>query len=586
MNKISNTLKSKLINLLQQAEPPTRNLPQLYSLLLTSGLTKHHPIAVKLAELLLNLNNPFLAYKALKQFHHQHQTPFLLNSLISGFTRTNNPHSSILIYNLMVGDGIYPDKYTFPMILKSCARFSGFRESKQLHGAAIKMGFCCDIFVQNALINVYGICGEFGSAREVFDFMPVRDVVSWTGLISGYVKGGLFSTALRLFGEMDVDPNVATLVSVLVACGRVGELKIGRRVHGLILKSEVEIGLIAGNALLDMYVKCEQMDEATRVFQEISNKDIVSWTSYISGLVQCKRPSDAIEVFHEMQVSEVKTDKVMLSTVLSACASLGALEMGRWVHEYIDRKGIEWDVHIGTGLVDMYAKCGCLDRALRTFNEMPCKNIFSWNALIRGLAMHGRGRDALYYFDKMVRIGINPNDVTFIAILGACSHCGLIDEGRWFFVAMTKVYNLTPRIEHYGCMVDLLCRAGLLEEAYELIKGMPMKADVLIWGAMLSACKAQKNVELSEKILGHLLEIEPCDSGVYVLLSHVFAMKDMWGDVTRVRRLMKEKGIMKEPGSSSIEVNGTLYEFLVGETSHQHEEIWMVLYILARHGTT
>nr|UPT48864.1 pentatricopeptide repeat protein AaPPR963 [Agave angustifolia] len=583
MNTASpHALKSKLVNLLQQPTLSAKSFSQIYPLLLTSGFTEHHPIALKITETLLGFRNPSFAYKALKQFHHHQQSPFLFNTLISGFAGTKSPHSAVVIYKHMVVDGVYPDKYTFPVILKSCAKFSGIGESKQLHGAAIKMGFSCDIYVQNALVNVYCICGDFCNARKLFDGMPERDVVSWTGLISGYVKGGDFSTALRLFSDMDVAPNIATLVSVLVACGRLGELNIGRRIHGLILKTMVEIGLIAGNAILGMYVKCEQVDEAKRVFEEIPERDIFSWTSLISGLVQCKRPRDAIEIFHEMQASGVEADKVVLSSVLSACASLGALDIGRWVHEYIDRKGIEWDVHIGTALVDMYAKCGCLERAVSTFHEMPCKNTFSWNALLGGLAMHGHGRDALDYFHRMIRLGFSPNDVTFIAILSACSHSGLVEEGRRFFSVMTRTYNFTPRIEHYGCMVDLLCRAGLLQEAYELVKSMPMTADVLIWGAMLSACKAQKNIELSQEILSHLLELEPCDSGVYVLLSQVFAMKDRWGDVMKVRRLMREKGIKKEPGSSAIEVNGKVHEFLVGEMARTQEEIWAVLHILER----
>lgn len=483
----------------------------------------------------------------------------------------------------MVSDGSSPDKYTFPLVLKSCVGFSGLEEARQIHGVVVKLGFLTDLYVQNVLIHVYGLCGCYPDACIMFDDMPVRDVVSWTGLISVCVKGGRFVDALTLFGQMDVAPNLATIVSVLVASGRTGELNIGRSVHGLLLKKEAVLGLIAGNALLDMYVKCERIDEANRMFKELPVKDIVTWTSIISGLVQCKLPKEALEVFHTMLSHGMEPDKVVLSSVLSACASMGALDYGSWIHRYIKFKAIEQDVHIGTSMIDMYAKCGCLDMALEIFNNMPIKNVRSWNALIGGLAMNGHGKEALGYFDWMVRTGLKPNDVTFIAILSACSHSGLVEDGRRHFASMIEFYDLVPKIEHYGCMVDLLGRAGLVEEAYVLVKTMPMKADVLIWGAMLSACRTSGKTEISQWVRDHLLELGSSDSGAFVLLSNIYAANDRWEDISRLRRLMRKEGIKKEPGSSIIELDGWVHEFLVGVMEHhQMEDILMVLYIFEK----
>ncbi|OVA11077.1 Pentatricopeptide repeat [Macleaya cordata] len=449
-----------------------------------------------------------------------------------------------------------------------------------------------DLHVQNSLLHLYSVCGECVDATKLFDEMLLKDVVSWTGLVSGYVKAGLFSQALVFFSKMDVEPNIATLVSVFVACGRLGNVCMGMGLHGLMFKHDFGENLAVGNAVMDMYVKCKFLDEATQVFDELGDgRDAVSWTCIISGLVQCERPKEALEFFNAMQVSGVEPDKVTLASVLGACASLGAIDQGRWVHEYIERKEIEWDDHIGTTLVDMYAKCGCIELALSSFKRPRKKNnISTWNALLGGLAMHGNGKEALDHFEEMIKSGARPNEVTFLAILSACCHSGLVDEGRRQFSRMKTDYDLNPRIEHYGCMVDLLGRAGLLNEAEELIRNMPMAPDVLIWGALLSACKAYGDVDMSQKIQGHLVEMEEesdhhHDSGVYVMLSNIYATNDRWEEVTRIRRLMKKKGIKKSPGSSVIEVDGKAHEFLVGDDVNQHpqqEEIHLVLNMLAK----
>ncbi|XP_010555322.1 PREDICTED: pentatricopeptide repeat-containing protein At4g38010 [Tarenaya hassleriana] len=504
---------------------------------------------------------------------------FPYNTLLSNYAICDNPSAAILVYRTMVKNGFSPDMYTFPAVLKACGKFLGVGEGNQIHGTLIRMGFSDDIYVQNSLVHLYGVCGESGDASKVFDQMPVKDVVSWTGIISGFTRIGLYKKALDLFLKMDVEPNSATYVSVLVASGREGCLSLGKCIHGLILKRASIMSIEAGNALIDMYVKCECLNDAMILFGDLPEKDIVSWTSIISGLVQNKRPKEAIELFSTMQTSGLKPDGVILTSVLSACASLGALDYGRWVHEYILRAGIRWDTHVGTAMVDMYAKCGCIDTALEIFYGIRNKNVFTWNALLGGLANHGHGSEALGCFEEMVRSGLKPNDVTFLAVLTACCHSGLVDDGRRFLCKMQSGrYNVSPRLEHYGCMVDLLCKAGLLDEALELVKAMPMKPDVLICGAILSACKARETLELPPEILDCFSNMEFHDSGVHVLLSNIYAANRRWGDVTRIRKLMKEKGISKTPGSSTIEVDGESHEFVAGDTNHpRNEETRLVL---------
>ncbi|KAG6483425.1 pentatricopeptide repeat-containing protein At4g38010 [Zingiber officinale] len=575
-------LHAALLRLLRRPRSSRRCFQRIHALLLTSGLTVDSFAAADLAALLPACLPPPAAFATINHIHRirRYRFPLLFNSLISGYARSDRPNLGIAVYKTMLADGIFPDHYTFPVVLKSCIEFSGVAEAKQIHGASVKLCFASDLFVQNALVHVYAICREYDDARVLFDEMPLRDVVSWTGLISAYVKGGLYREALQLFSSMDVARNAATFVSILVACGRFGDLNGGQMVHALVLKHECGLNLVAGNALLDMYLKCESLAEAKQIFDELPERDIVSWTSFISGLVQCKQPEQAIDMFASMRASGVEPDNVTLSSVLSACASLGSLCSGRWVHEYIHRNGIKWDVHLGTALVDMYAKCGCLDIALNTFSEMPFKNVSSWNAVIGALAMHGHGREALGYFEQMVGIGMNPNEVTFLAILSACSHSGLVEEGRCSFNLMTESYNLPPWIEHYGCMVDLLGRTGLLEEAYKLIQTMPMRPDVHIWGALLGACKAHGNQDLLQEILNHLLKLEPHETGVYVLLSNAYAARGRWADVTRVRKLMRQKGIKKETGISIVEVDGEAHKFVVGELQNLQEDILVASYTL------
>ncbi|KAM1054548.1 hypothetical protein ACFX2I_001886 [Malus domestica] len=561
-----------------------RSFKQIHAQILASGLASNDLVASSVVGFLgKSVTSVDYACDFLKQVDWR-ESSFPFNLLISGCASGDAPRAAFLAFKRIVRDGFSPDMFTVPAVMKSCVKFSGKGEGRQVHGVVVKMGFQCDVYVQNSLVHFYSVCGDCGSAVKVFDEMPERDVVSWTGLISGHVKSGLFDEAMSLFSRMDVKPNVATFVSVLVACGRMGYLSVGKVIHGLIFKRSLGTDLVVGNAVLDMYVKCESLCDAKKFFDELPERDIVSWTSMISGLVQCKRARESLELFHDMQSLGIEPDKIILASVLSACASLGALDYGRWVHEYIDRKGIQWDVHIGTSLIDMYAKSGCIQMALQTFDELHCGNVSTWNALLGGLAMHGHGHEALKKFEEMTRSGPRPNAVTFLAILTACCHAGLVDAGRRYFYQMiSQPYNLSPLLEHYGCMVDLLCRAGLLGEARELINTMPMQPDVLIWGALLSACKAVGDVELSQEILDALLKLKSQDSGAYVLLSNIYATNRRWGDVIRVRKLMKRKGIQKSPGSSVIQVDGKAYEFVVGGTSHpRKDDIHILLNILAK----
>ncbi|KAK7391112.1 hypothetical protein VNO78_19484 [Psophocarpus tetragonolobus] len=582
MNKGVRSLKWLLLDLIHKCND-LGSFKQIHAHLLTSALVADDLVVTKAANFLgKHVTDVHYPCNFLKQFDWS-LSSFPCNLLISGYASGHLPWLAVLIYRWTVRNGFVPDVYTFPAVLKSCTKFSGIAEVRQFHSVVVKTGLWCDIYVQNTLVHVYSICGDTVGAGKVFDDMLVRDVVSWTGLISGYVKAGLFNEAIALFLRMDVKPNVATFVSILSACGKLGCLNSGKGIHGLVYKCLYEEELVVCNAVLDMYMKCESVTDARQLFDEIPEKDIISWTSMIGGLVQSQCPMESLDLFSQMQGSGFEPDGVILTSVLSACASLGLLDYGIWVHEYIDLRRIKWDVHIGTALVDMYAKCGCIEMAQRIFNGMPSKNIRTWNAYIGGLAINGYGREALTRFEDFVESGAKPNEVTFLAIFTACCHSGLVDEGRKYFNEMISPrHNLSPCLEHYGCMVDLLCRAGLVGAAVELIKAMPMLPDEQILGALLSACNTYGNVGFTQKMLKALRNVEFQDSGIYVLLSNLYATNKKWAEVRSVRRMMKQKGISKTPGSSLIRVDGKSHEFLVGDNSHpQNEDIYVLLNTLA-----
>ncbi|KAG4907857.1 hypothetical protein JHK82_056510 [Glycine max] len=445
MDKAGQSLKWVLLDLIHKCND-LRSFKQIHAHLLTSSLIANDLVTKAANFLGKHVTDVHYPCKILKQFDWI-LSSFPCNMLISGYASGQLPWLAILIYRWTARNGFVPDVYTVPAVLKSCGKFSGIGEARQFHSVAVKTGLWCDIYVQNNLVHVYSICGDTVGAGKVFDDMLVRDVVSWTGLISGYVKAGLFNDAIWLFFRMDVEPNVATVVSILGACGKLGRSSLGKGIHGLVLKCLYGEDLVVCNAVLDMYMKCESVTDARKMFDEIPVKNIISWTSMIGGLVQCQCPRESLDLFNQMQCSGFEPDGVILTSVLSACASLGLLDDGRWVHEYIDHM------------------------AQRIFNGMLFKNIRTWNAYIGGLAINGYGKEALKRFEDLVESGARPNEVTFLAVYTACCHNGLVDEGRKYFNEMTSPhYNLSPCLEHYGCMVDLLCRAGLVGEAVELIK--------------------------------------------------------------------------------------------------------------------
>ncbi|TXG68010.1 hypothetical protein EZV62_009285 [Acer yangbiense] len=487
--------------------------------------------------------------------------------------------------------------------------FSSPFELKQVHTHLVKTNTPLSNLPLTRVGSVSALTPSFTYAHQIFAYAGVSQVFVWNSCLKMFAESENPGDAVLLFYQLrqfDVMPDSFTCSFVLKACTTMLDLCNGRIVHGYVEKLGLKSNLFLQNMVVNLYALCGEMGDARLLFEKMSQRDVVtwnimitqlikrgditeacelftrmpersvrSWTVLISGYVQCGKPKEAVELFLEMEEAGVRANEVTVVAVLAACADLGALDLGRRVHEYSNRSGFRRNIRVSNTLIDMYVKCGCLEDARRVFDEMEERTIFSWSAMIQGLAIHGQAEETLRIFYKMMETGMKPNGVTFIGILHACSHMGLIEEGCKFFSSMTTDYGIILQIEHYGCMVDLLSRGGLLQEAYKFIMNMPMKPNGIIWGALLGGCRVHRNVDLAEEATRHLHQLDPLNDGYYVVLSNIYAEAERWEDVARVRRLMRNRGVKKTPGWSSITVDGVVHEFVAGDETHpQAQEIF------------
>ncbi|KAL5221003.1 hypothetical protein ABZP36_025716 [Zizania latifolia] len=477
------------------------------------------------------------------------------------------------------------DNYSLNIAISTAARLPSVVVGSQFHALSLKLSLASDTFVLNALINMYSSCNYPAAARLVLDSAPqgVSDVVSWNTIIAGYLRGGLPNKALQSFHQMakeQVRLDEVTLLNVLVACARTGTMKVGRLCHALVVLNGFAINCYIGSSLVSMYAKCGLVEDAHRVFNGIPERNVVCWTSMISGYTQSGRFKEAVELFRDMQIAGVKADDATIATVASSCGQMGALDLGRYVHAYCDSRGLGKEIAVKNSLIDMYSKCGDIKKAYEIFCGLAKRDLFTWTVMIMGFAINGLCVEALDLFAQMEGEGeVMPNEVIFLGVLTACSHGGLVEQGYHHFHCMSNVYNLAPRIEHYGCMVDLLGRANLLARAEKFIKEMPVAPDVVVWRSLLFACRAYGQVELAEYAAERIEELEPKKCGGHVLLSNVYATTSRWVDVNKVRTGMDNGRKSKKPGCSFVEVDGCVHEFFAGDETHfETEAIYTTLF--------
>ncbi|KAF6163000.1 hypothetical protein GIB67_021149 [Kingdonia uniflora] len=476
----------------------------------------------------------------------------------------------------MLKFGQNANNFTYPFVLKACGELLLVEIGRRVHCEVVVMGFELDAYVGNSLLVMYSRFGDMEMVKRLFDGMPVRDLTSWNTVISGYTNNRDPFEALLVFGlmgELGVRPDSATLLSVLPACCDLVALKQVIEVHGFIVRNNVGyFDVEVTNSLIDVYCKCSFVIGARTLFEKMSGRDTVTWNSMTLGYVSNGDHFESLRIFCRMISEGARPDQVTLITVLGACDQITALQFGTSVHALITRRGFAMYTIVGTTLIDMYAKCGCLDRSRSVFDEMLEKNLVSWSAMIGALGLHGRGIDALMVFNEMKETGIKPDEVSFTLILSACSHAGLVNDGHCIFNQMMKEYGINPKDEHYSCMVDLLGRAGHLNEAYQFIKAMKVKPTFDVWAAFLSACSANHNIELAEIAARNAFQCKPQRVSPYVLLSNIYASEKRWEDVGRVRSMVRQMGLKKLPGCTFIELDKVVHRFLVGDRSHSQSE--------------
>jgi len=469
--------------------------------------------------------------------------------------------------------GVVPNVFTLSSVLKACAGVGAFNLGQQIHGFMIKADADSDEFVAVGLIDMYSKDGFLDDARKVFDFMPRRDLILWNALISGCSHGGRHAEVLSLFHRMrkeglDLDVNRTTLSAVLKSTASLEAICHTRQVHALAEK----IGLLSDshviNGLIDSYWKCDRLDYAIKVFEESCSDDIISSTSMMTALSQCDHGEDAIKLFVQMLRKGLEPDSFVLSSLLNACASLSAYEQGKQVHAHLIKRQFTSDVFAGNALVYTYAKCGSIEDADMAFSRLPERGVVSWSAMIGGLAQHGHGKRALELFHRMLDEGVAPNNITLTSVLSACNHAGLVDDAKKYFESMKETFGIDRTEEHYACMIDILGRAGKLEDALELVNNMPFQANAAVWGALLGASRVHRDPELGRMAAEKLFTLEPEKSGTHVLLANTYASAGMWDEMAKVRKLMKDSNVKKEPAMSWVEIKDKVHTFIVGDKSH------------------
>ena len=495
------------------------------------------------------------------------------NAMIAGFSLHGLYGDTIDFLLEMQRTGISPNPSTVVGLLPVIGQAKALKQGKSIHGFCLRRGFEReDVLVGTALLDMYAKSGFLDYACRIFSKMDFRNEVTWSAMLGGYVICDKMAEALELFDKMvaDVPSSMGptSLALVLRACARLADLERGKRIHCYLLKSGFLMDTTTGNSLLSMYSKAGNLDYAMQLFNEIDPKDTVTYSAIISGYVQNGNALEAFNLFKKMQIAKVEPDVATMVGVLPACAHLAALQHGKCSHGLVIVRGFASDVSVCNSLIDMYAKCGRIDLSREVFNRMMKRDTVSWNAIIAGYGIHGLGKEAISLFKTMESEGLAPDDVTFVCLISACSHSGLVTEGKHWFQAMTRFYRIIPRMEHYICMVDLLGRGGLLDEAWDFIEGMPFKADVRVWGALLGACRVHKDIEIGEEVSRMIQKIGPEGTGNFVLLSNLYSAAGRHDEAAQVRIVQKEKGFKKSPGSSWVEIGGIVHAFFGGDQSH------------------
>ena len=533
----SSALTEELCGDILDQYPDIKTLKKLHSkIIVDQPLCSNPSIGIKLMRAYAACGEPGITRHVFDEIPEKNVVFF--NVMIRSYVNNHLYHDALLVFKTMASQGFEPDNYTYPCSLKACSGLENLNVGLQIHGAVVKVGLDLNLFIGNGLVAMYGKCGCLMAARRVLDEMPSRDVVSWNSMVAGYAQNAQFDDALEVCKEMEalrLKPDAGTMASLLPAVTNTASNNVS-------------------------YVK--------EIFMKLAKKSMVSWNVMIAVYVNNSMPAEAVNLYLQMEKNRIEPDAVTIASILPACGDLSALSLGRQMHEYVERKKLRPNLLLENALVDMYAKCGSLQDAREVFDRMKFRDVVSWTSMISAYGLNGQGRDAVALFAKMQNLGLSPDSIAFVSVISACSHAGLLEEGRCYFKLMTEEYRIIPRIEHYACMVDLLGRSGQVDEAYSFIKQMPVEPNERVWGALLSACRVYSNMNIGLLAADHLFQLAPEQSGYYVLLSNIYAKAGRWKDVTTIRSMMKGRGLKKIPGISNVELNDQIHTFLAGDQSH------------------
>ncbi|KAM0954535.1 putative tetratricopeptide-like helical domain superfamily [Dioscorea sansibarensis] len=508
-------------------------------------------------------------------------------SMISGYVSNAHHSDALALFRDMLAAGVTPNAFTLSSVIKACKGIDLQTTGEMLHAQAVKNGVDRQEYVENSLLDMYAMCGHSVSeACAVFDRLTEKSVVSWTTMIAAYTHYGDGHAGIHLFRQMiqeGVGLNIFVCSIVIRACASIKSRILGKQMHAAIVKSGHDNVLPVRNSIVDMYCRCMSLLEAEQYFNEMPEKDLITWNTMIAGFEQAI-PQAALRLLIEMGLNNVTPNCFTYTSIASACANMAVLNCGQQVHGTIIRGGFIGNLQMGNALVDMYAKCGSIADSHKVFNEMSWKDLISWTSLMNGYGIHGYGKEAVELFDEMIISGIEPDSVVFMGVVSACSHAGLVEEGLKYFNLMRTVYNVLADKEVYGCVVDLLGRAGRLTEAYELIQRMPFKPDESIWGALLGACKMHKNAKLGKLAAEKILDLKPKGAKTYVILSDIYGSCKQWDEFAEMKKLIKETGSKKEAGMSRIELRDEVCSFVVGDAINPYTiSIYETLRVLSKH---
>ncbi|XP_052728656.1 pentatricopeptide repeat-containing protein At3g53360, mitochondrial isoform X2 [Vigna angularis] len=512
----------------------------------------------------------------------------MVMSLNPGYTQLGNDIEALYLFRDMLRQSVYqPNEYIFGSVFSACGSLLEPEFGRQIHGVCAKFGLGRNIFAGCSLCDMYAKFGFLPLAERAFYQIESPDLVSWNAIIAAFSDSGHVNEAVSFFRQMmhtGFMPDDITFLSLLCPCGSFLTCNQGMQMHSYIIKVGLDKEAAVCNSLLTMYTKCSNLHNAFNVFTFLGRRaNLVSWNSILSACLQHKHAREAFRLFKLMLFSENKPDSITITTILGTCAELSSLEVGNQVHCFTIKSGLVVDVSVRNRLIDMYAKCGSLKHARDVFDSTQNPDIVSWSSLIVGYAQFGLGHEALNFFRMMRNLGVEPNEVTYVGVLSACSHIGLVEEGWHLYRTMEVELGIAPTREHVSCMVDLLARAGCLYEAENFIKKTGFDPDINTWKTLLASCKTHGNVDIAERVAENILRLDACNSAALVLLSNINASAGNWKEVARLRHFMKQMGVQKVPGQSWIEFKDQIHVFFSEDSSHPQsgkiysmlEDLWL-----------